>query len=117
MIIHEVVTFQADIYVGFREHYTHTLHTYRELLETVSQFCNDNKLCVSTTQVDYSYVDGGEHGAKLTLINYPRFPSDEDTICESAIKLGSIIMRKFNQYRISIVAGDKTYMLEQEDTE
>lgn len=105
-------TFTATIYIGFREGYSDAVHTYSELKDICQDFCNKNPLCVSISPVNYIYVNGEEDGASVTLINYPRFPSNPKDITQKAIDLAKVLKKRFNQNRVSIVTSDKTYMLE-----
>lgn len=110
-----VKTFKSEIYVGFREQYTDKYHTYEELIDICKEYCDEVGLCVSIEKIDYVYTDGNESGAKVTLINYPRFPKEDKEIILTSSVLGNIIMKRFKQYRITIISGDKTVMLENEE--
>ena len=107
-----VETFKAEIYIGFREQYSNKYHAYEEVIEICKEYVNEVGLCVSIEKIDFVYTDGGEPGAKVTLINYPRFETTPANISLTAGKLGHILMEKFKQFRVSIVTTDKTYMLE-----
>ena len=106
-----VETHKVDIYIGFREQYTEVRHTYDKLLDICQEFC-ETGLCVSVVQTDFIYTGGRENGAKITLINYPRFPSTIEKLTLTATELGVILMKEFKQFRVSIVADNKTFMLE-----
>jgi hypothetical protein len=110
-----VDTFYANIYIGAKEHYDIKLHSYDEVKNILQEYCNNNPLCVTLKQIEYIYKDGNEIGFEIGLINYPRFPDSFDNITKKAIEIGKILMKKFNQYKVSVVCNNETYMLEEED--
>lgn len=105
-------TFIATIYIGAREHYDGEIHSYDETKEILQQWCNDHPLCVTLKQAEYIYKDGNEIGFEIGLINYPRFPSTPEEITNKAIEIANIFKERFNQFRVSVVCTDKTYMIE-----
>lgn len=111
-----VTTFEAKIYIGFKKEGEEPLslnETYvRQML--TRNICNDVGLCVTFAPTDFIYTNGNEPGAIIGLINYPRFPSTPEGIMAHAVEIGSQLMEKFNQKRVSIVCTDKTIMLSNE---
>jgi len=67
------------------------------------------------TPTEFRYTKGFEKGVIIGLINYPRFVTTAYEIKEKAIHLAQILMKRFNQNRVSIVFTDETIMLEQEE--
>ncbi|WP_206524891.1 hypothetical protein, partial [Mesorhizobium sp. M7A.F.Ca.CA.001.04.1.1] len=57
----------------------------------------------------YIYTGGEEAGVRIGLINYPRFPSDEATLLENAVKLAVQLMNRLSQHSYSIVGLEKTH--------
>ena len=112
-----VDTFTAIIYTGAKEHYDGKLHSYEEAKDILQQYCNENPLCVTLKQIEYIYKDGNEIGFEIGLINYPRFPSTLETITNKAIEIANIFREKFNQFKVSVICNDKTYMIEEEITQ
>lgn len=110
-----VPTFKAEIYIGYREQYTDVVHTHEELIDICKEYCDTVGLCVAIEPVHFVYTKGDEYGAKITLINYPRFPKESKDILLTAHEIGTILMKSFKQYRISIVTNDNTYMLENDE--
>lgn len=110
-----VDTFQATIYVGFKEHYDGLEHTLDEVEKICQDFCDKVGLCVTITPTRYIYTEGNENGCIVGLINYPRFPSSNGKIFNKAISLAEILMKEFNQYKVTIVSSSKTIMLEAEE--
>jgi hypothetical protein len=49
------------------------------------------------------------------LISYPRFPQSKYDVVGLAIDLAKIFLKDFSQQRISIIAMDNTYLVEQND--
>ena len=109
-----VDTFTATIYIGFKERDTGVVHSIEECWVICQEFVNNVGLCVTVTPTEYIYTNGNEPGAAIGLINYPRFPSEPDVILFHAVALGTILLEAFDQYKVSIVCPNKTYMLESE---
>jgi len=107
-------SFIATIYVGSREGYSNKIHTYDEAERILQNYCDNNPLCVTLKQIEYIYKDGNEMGFEIGLINYPRFPDTKENITQKALEIGMIFLEKFNQYKISVVSTDKTYMIEKD---
>lgn len=64
--------------------------------------------CVTIEAVDYIYTGGEEAGFRVGFINYPRFPSDAETIFAQASELASMLVDRLCQHSYSIVAPDRT---------
>ena len=111
----EVKTFEVKIWMGLMEGYTGPVHNILEAQEICMNYVNDVKLCVTLSPTKFIYVDGNEPGVVVGLIQYPRFLMSEKEITEKAIDLARIMMKEFKQFRCSVVASDKTYMLENEE--
>ena len=108
----KVDTFTATIYVGFKERDTGVIYTMDEARDLCQKYVDEVGLCVTITPVEYIYTEGNEPGCAVGLINYPRFPSDPDTIKNHALALARILLEAFRQYKVSIVFPDETIMLE-----
>ena len=108
-------TFNAVIWVGFKERNTGILHTIEEAEKICQDYCDAVGLCVSITPTKFVYTHGGESGCAIGLINYPRFPSTEKTIMNHAISLGNKLLEQLGQYKVSIVCNKKTIMLENDN--
>lgn len=107
-----VKSYNVQIWVGLREQYSDTIHSYDEVNKICNDFCNEFKDCVSITKTEFSYVNGSEPGVIIGLIKYPRFPIDKKVILNRAIILAKRFKYQFNQYRISITTPNKTYLIE-----
>jgi len=99
-----------DIYVGLKEGYYLDQHNIEELKSYLQRIC-DRGLCVCVIPCSYIYKNGNEDGAIVRLINYPRFPTNIMDLKSKAIKITKELRDVFCQYRISIQAPDKTYMV------
>lgn len=116
----EVPTYEAKIYVGYDEtngYGGRMLHNTPELTKICQDYCDQVGLCVTITEIKFVYTKGKEHGAIIGLINYPRFPSDNEQIRAKAIALANIFLVKFGQKRISIVCSDRTIMIGDDEDE
>ena len=118
MNITEGKMFQADIYVGFYDTQKQkTVGSISKTREICQKYCDDVSYCVSITPVHFVYHKGNEEGAKITLINYLRFPEQS---CQTIVRAKSIakkLMIAFNQMRVSIVTSAGTIMLSSENTD
>lgn len=115
-------TFRATIALGFREGYSSKIYTIELAKAICHEYCDEIGLCVTITPTFFVYsrnliniFDGEEPGCFIELIQYPRFPYSEENIKNRAITLAKILMKKFNQSKVSVICTDKTYMLELED--
>jgi hypothetical protein len=112
-----LTTFYANIYLGLQHGYSGGLSSVDEVREHVQQFCNDVKLGVTFTVTEFIYVDGGEPGVIIGLINYPRFPRPVEEVKNIATTLAKKLMTLCHQERVSVVCSDETIMLEKEMSE
>ena len=106
-----VDTFQADIYLSAT---TPEGYHYDAVAQVLENWVATGG-CVSICDCDYVHTDAYEMGYKLTLINYPRFPSTPEELTERALELAKILKNACNQNRVSVVTTDKTYMLEEDE--
>ena len=107
-------TFFANIYVGTRPGYSGDCYSIDEIRKWLQNFCNDVKLGITLTQTEFIYVDGGEPGVIVGLINYPRFSRPIADIKNIAITIAEGLMDLCHQERVSIVCSDETIMLEKD---
>jgi hypothetical protein len=108
-------TFQSTISLGLTEGYDGVEHRIEEVYDVCREYCDRVKLAVTVTPTKFIYVNGSEFGCFVELINYPRFPSTEYDITVNALDLATILMKKFQQQRVSVICTNKTYMLEESD--
>ena len=108
----QVKTVKAEIFLGLREGYTENYSSQSEIFTTLRNYCTKHKLAVTLTNTKFIYVNGYEDGMIIGLINYPRFPNTKEKIKDTALNIAELLMYKFKQYRISVIIGDETIMLE-----
>lgn len=109
-----VDTYTAQIYIGLRLGYSDTVFNLEAVRSVCRAYVKEVGLCVTVTPTEFIYVDGGEPGAIIGLINYPRFPAEPSAIEETAVELAKLLMIKLQQNRVSIVFPQTTMMLEGE---
>ena len=107
-----VDTFAASIYVGLKEGYDGKIHLSEEVESLCQEYCDEVGLGVSIIPLKFVYTKGNEEGCIVELINYPRFPSDNETIRQHALSIGKMLLEELGQLRLSIVCSDRTYLLE-----
>lgn len=113
-------SFEAKIYVGFKEftnneRTTFIEHTLEECESLCQKYCTNIGLCVTVTPTKYIYTQGNEYGAIIGFIQYPRFPLEEEGIKKRALELGEILMMHLGQLRVTINFPDSVEMLTNHD--
>jgi len=117
--------YEAKIWLGLRSGYTNKYFEIAEVSELISNWCTNKGQCVTITPTEFFYVKndetgtGREPGLIIGFINYPRYPLSEAEIGNRARELTELLMKKFNQHRVSItfypsVPGG-TVMIENEE--
>lgn len=81
---------------------------YSAASRVVRQYCDENGACFAVWPVDYIYTDGGERGFCVSLINYPRFPSEPEEIERRAADLARLLALELEQGSYSIEAPSAT---------
>lgn len=71
-------------------------------------FCFAVGLCVTVEPVDFIYTGGEEAGFRIGLINYPRFPTTEERLKETATALATSLLYSLYQHSYSIVGPRET---------
>lgn len=72
------------------------------------EFCFEIGLCVTVEPLDYIYTGGEEAGVRVSLINYPRFPTTEHELEGKASALANRLMERLCQHSYSIVGPRET---------
>lgn len=116
-----VNTYFVQIWVGFRIGYTDQKYGLEKVRRICEKFVNESdstnhSKCVTITPTEYIYVDGCEPGAVVGFINYPRFPAEPEQILKPALILAEQLRVGLEQFRVTVVTPDKTYMLEDENS-
>lgn len=79
--------------------------------QTCMEYVSLAGLCVTVTPTEFIYSGGQETGAKIGLINYPRFPSEEDKLMFIAESLAKRLIEKTYQETATIVGPTDTIWL------
>lgn len=86
----------------------------------IRHFCQEyvlRGLCVSIFDTRYVYTGGTENGCLVRLINYARFPTEPDTITNTALELAKFLIEKLHQGSASVITPDKSYFLTRRDVD
>ena len=110
-------TFWVDIYVGTKDGYDgYPPYQSREsLLQKIVDICqhytDEVGLGVTVNPTTFVYKDGSEHGARVGLINYARFPSDPKAILKHAIRLAKLLRKHMHQERVTVMTPTESIMI------
>ena len=111
--------YHIRIFCGLKEGYgTNTysiLHSVEEAKNVCGVYCNEVGFGVSVTPTNFVYTGGHEDGFIVGIMNYPRFPKTEIELKNHAFKLAEILLKKFNQERLSVEFPDEVVMIEKSD--
>lgn len=77
--------------------------------EICRAYCDETGFCVTVTPTTYVYTRGQEAGFIVGLINYPRFPSDDDTITARAFDMADRLREALGQDSYSIQTPGETH--------
>lgn len=90
---------------------------YEHAKRICKQYCDDTGFCVTVTSTEYVHTSGQESGVIIGLINYPRFPSDLETMLTRAINLAIMLREQLGQESFSIQTPESTiwYSYRKED--
>lgn len=113
--MNSVTTFLADIWIGTIEGYDGPSHSIDEIETICQDYVNDVGLCVTVTPTSFVYTNGRENGARVGLINYPRFPSTPEAIKFHAFELAARLKHQLKQIRCTVVCSDETVMIGEKD--
>ncbi len=115
--MHEVPTFTAALYIGFRTGYTDYVHSRAEADAVIQEYCDRVGLCVTVTETTFIYKrtamtpHGRDPGVVVGFINYPRFPSTYDQLRVHAEAIGAALKEKLEQNRVTVAYPDYTKMI------
>jgi hypothetical protein len=104
-------TFTATIYVGRKVRYDGRVHRLDAIRKALSAYVNEVGLCVTLTETEFIYSNGGEMGVAVGLINYPRFPSEPVKVRAHALKIAEMLMKVCEQMKVTIVFPDATWTI------
>lgn len=75
--------------------------------QTCRKFCMTG-LCVTIKDVLFIYTGGEEYGVEIGLINYPRFPDNENNIMAKAVELADMCRVASFQHSYLIMSPTET---------
>lgn len=84
---------------------------YELAKETCQNYCDLIGLCVTIEKCEYIYTGGNENGIKIRLVNYPRFPKENEEIIKLAMQLALLLIKKLDQQTALIITPEKTIWL------
>lgn len=79
----------------------------REIKNICHEYCEVG-LCVTVEPLDFVYTGGEQSGARIGLINYPRFPSPKENIWTHAMELAGMLHSRLFQDSVLIMDADNT---------
>lgn len=103
--------FSVSIYVGLQVRDSGIIHSITEVENICQTYCNRRGFCVTVTPTKYVYSNGWESGAIVGLINYPRFPENQESLTNAAMELATELMIGLDQKRVTIDFPTHTTML------
>jgi len=95
----ECDTFEISIYIAGFE---------CRINQLSQKFATKNLLCVSVNNEVYCYNHGSELGARIKLINYPKFPRSLDELMTLATELAEFLLQETDQKSCTVVGPEKT---------
>lgn len=116
-----VSPWSATIFVGSREGYdgeefgmarvSDAIHAYQEASP------EQLRGCVELMGNHYMFRHYSEYGYRVGLINYARFPHNEEELEAHAFLLAKHLFESLKQNRVSVVTPRASYMFEKKDAE
>jgi hypothetical protein len=103
LIVKKEPTFQSAIYISANSH---------TVQDVCAEFCNKNPSCATIESVDFIYQGGAQSGYRVKFINYPRFPSDAESIKQKSESLALNLLIASHQLSCSIVHSDETVYMQ-----
>lgn len=116
MAVEQKITtsYNVQIWCGLKEGYDGIVHTIDEVNSVCQKYVDAKKECVTVSPTSFIYTDGNEPGVVVGFISYPRFPKGDWEILSRAKELAEILMKEFNQNRVTITTPEVSIMLENE---
>lgn len=79
------------------------------------ELCDGLGFCVTLTPTTYIYTGGEEAGMIVGIINYPRFPSDQETLRDRAVVFAEKLRADLDQRSYTIQAPDGSVWISYRD--
>ncbi|CAL2102743.1 hypothetical protein [Tenacibaculum sp. 190130A14a] len=118
MKITTIKSFKAIVNIGLEYGYSQKPIQKNEILESISEYQKklmlEEEFYLSCSIIDSLIVlnNQREKHLKLEFINYPKFPTKENTLKNYIEKLTVFLMKKFHQNRVVIEYLNETKMIE-----
>lgn len=118
MKITTIKPFKAIVNIGLEYGYSQKPIQKNEILESISEYQKqlvlEKEIYLSCSVIDSLIVlnNQREKHLKLEFINYPKFPTKENTLKNYVEKLTVFLMKKFHQNRVVVEFLDETKMIE-----
>jgi len=115
-------TFTAQVNLGLNKGYSDELISLvkvkEELLSAQTKIKEDFNIVLSAKlrHCEILCLGQEEPSIELEFIQYPKFPSEEQSLKKAILGLTKMLIIKLEQNRIVIVFSDETIMLEQSET-
>lgn len=101
IVAKSALTYKVDIFIAGDR---------RAATEACREFCLEG-LCVSITEADFVFTGGMESGVRVGLINYPRFPTDGESLLDTGVRLGRFLIERLHQSSCTVVGDVETVFL------
>jgi len=108
-------THEVKIFIGSVNEVTKNPFTEKDLTKAIQEFQEKNNCKITVRITKTNFVSGlsyFEKGWEIGAINYPRFFVNISQINKFMISLGSELLSRFKQKRVSVVTPSKTIVLE-----
>lgn len=79
-----------------------------EATKICQEFCDKVGLCVTISETSFVYTGGKEFGIIVRLVNYPRFPSSDEKLWNTAEKLATELIVGLEQKTALLLGKHKT---------
>lgn len=83
--------------------------------QTCREYCHRVGLCVTVQPQRFLYTGGQEDGARVGLIDYPRFPKGEDALWSHAHALALLLADRACQHSVLLEGPTRTVWLSRRD--
>ena len=77
--------------------------------QIIREHCHANGLCVTIEPTLFVYTGGEESGYVVGLLNYPRFPTDAESLDRKAESLAIKLLEGTFQHSVLVVTPEQTF--------
>ena len=94
---------------------------YDQAKQVCREYCSQVGACFALTKTDYVYSGGEECGFCIYLINYARFPTNQDELVLQGRAIGDLLLKRLNQGSYSLeeygVSNGRTRLISRRSTD